>query len=155
MSLQRELKLPHPFQSRKHEALLNILRTGAFLSKRGDRFFLKYKVTMSQFNLLMVLKYGGSVCLTQSEIAERLLVNRANITGLIDRLEKTGLAERTGDKKDRRHYFIRLTPKGLKMLEKVEAAYDKEVDLIMDGVSEEESLRIIKSMERIRRPDKC
>lgn len=155
MSLQRELKLPQPFQSTKHEALLNILRTGSFLSKKGDRFFLKYELTMSQFNLLMVLKYGGSARLTQSEIAERLLVNRANITGLIDRLQKAGLVERAGDRKDRRHYFIRLTPKGMKILDKVETSYDKEVDLIMESVSEEEALRIIKAMEKIREPDGC
>ncbi|MBN2191149.1 MAG: MarR family transcriptional regulator [Candidatus Aureabacteria bacterium] len=155
MSLQHELKLPQPFQSSKHEALLNLLRTASVLSKKGDRFFSEYGLTMSQFNLLMVLKYSGSACLTQSEIAERLLVNRANVTGLIDRLQKAGLVERTGDRKDRRHYFIMLTPKGGKILDKVEMSYDKEVDLIMEGVSVEEALRIIKAMEKIRKPDKC
>ncbi|MCK9554731.1 MAG: MarR family transcriptional regulator [Candidatus Omnitrophica bacterium] len=153
MSLQRELKLPQPFQNKKHEALLNILRTASLLSKRGDSFFSKYEVTMAQFNLLMVLKYSGLAHLTQSEIAERLLVNRANITGLIDRLEKTGLVERMPDKKDRRHYFITFTSKGRKTVDQIEQAYDKEVNLLMRDISDAEASEVIRVMEKLREPD--
>ncbi|MDD5644976.1 MAG: MarR family transcriptional regulator [bacterium] len=153
MSLQHELKLPQPFQNKKHEALLNILRTAAFLSKKGDSFFSKHGITMAQFNLLMVLKYSVSAHLTQSEIAVRLLVNRANITGLIDRLEKTGFVERMPDKKDRRHYLITFTDKGKKILDKVEEAYDKEVNLVMRDISGAEASEIIRVMEKLRESD--
>ena len=150
MNLQQELKLPAPFESKKHEALLNILRTAACISKKGDRFFVKFGLTTAQFNLLMVLKYSGEKCLTQVEIANRLLVNRANVTGLIDRMAKGGLLERIEDKKDRRHYLIRLTKKGKRIGDTVDKEYSDEVSRFMNGVSINESKQIIGIMEKLR-----
>ncbi len=150
MSLQQELKLPAPFENKKHEALLNILRSASYISKKGDRFFVKFGLTTAQFNLLMVLKYSGEKCLTQVEIANRLLVNRANVTGLIDRMAKANLVTRSGDKKDRRHYLIRLTRKGEEVGNAVDKEYSNEVNGFMNGISLSESKQIIGIMEKLR-----
>jgi DNA-binding MarR family transcriptional regulator len=42
-----------------------------------------------------------------------MMVNRANVTGLVDRLEKAGLVRRTATG-DRRYNMIKLTDRGLR-----------------------------------------
>ena len=79
-----------------------------------------------------------------------MLVNRANITALIDRMEKSGLVERTTMPMDRRYNIIKLTERGVKMLVKIEPLYTEEVDRIMDVLVESEQKRLISMLEKIR-----
>ena len=85
MSLQKELGLPNPLEAPGHEAVLNIVLTGELLAKEGDRLLRPFGLTDSQFNVLMLLKYqvkGGGI--NQTRLGQMLLVNRSNVTGLVD-----------------------------------------------------------------------
>ena len=88
MSLKNELGLPNPFSHKEHEAMLNIVVTGTLLTKEGEKILRPYGLTDAQFNILMLLKYqspDGKI--NQTILGKMLLVNRSNITGLIDRME--------------------------------------------------------------------
>ena len=50
--------------------------------------------------------------LTQTEIADRILKDKTNLTRMLDVMEREGLAERRPHEKDRRSYRIHLTGKG-------------------------------------------
>ena len=52
-------------------------------------------------------------------IGELLLASRANITGLVDSLEKKGLVRRQEDPDDRRSKLVRITPQGDRLLKKI------------------------------------
>ncbi|MEG0128659.1 MarR family winged helix-turn-helix transcriptional regulator, partial [Clostridium sp.] len=54
---------------------------------------------------------------TVSKIAESLRISKPNMTPIIDNLISEGLVERLQDPKDRRKILIKLTTKGLKLLE--------------------------------------
>ena len=58
----------------------------------------------------LVLVSGEGV--TQQELAERLLVTKGNICGMIDRMESNGWVERRPDPKDRRANRLFLTRAG-------------------------------------------
>jgi DNA-binding MarR family transcriptional regulator len=79
-----------------------------------------------------------------------MLVNRANITSLIDRMEKAGLVARTSAPTDRRYNIIVLTSYGKKLLSRIEPLYAKEVQRIMDVLLENEQKRLIGMLEKIR-----
>lgn len=51
-----------------------------------------------------------------AEFAELLLLSRAGMTKLVDRLEEAGLVERTPSAEDRRVTHVRLTPKGERLV---------------------------------------
>ncbi|MFV0246084.1 MAG: MarR family winged helix-turn-helix transcriptional regulator [Qingshengfaniella sp.] len=53
------------------------------------------------------------------ELADRVGVTRATITGLIDGLERDGLLRRVPDKTDRRSLSVRLTPQGLALADEL------------------------------------
>ena len=71
----------------------------------------KENLTLPQLDILVCL--GRVKGLTLGEIGERLMVTGGNITGVMDRLEKSGFVYRDRDKEDRRIIRAKLTPKGV------------------------------------------
>ena len=72
-----------------------------------------YGVTLAQYDVLMTLCHGNGI--TQQELAERLLVTKANVVGLIDRVSAAGWVERRPDPEDRRVNRLYLTDAGRKL----------------------------------------
>jgi MarR family transcriptional regulator, organic hydroperoxide resistance regulator len=69
--------------------------------------------TLAQYDVLMTLCHGNGI--TQQELAERLLVTKANVVGLIDRVSAAGWVERRPDPDDRRVNRLYLTDAGRKL----------------------------------------
>lgn len=150
MGLKEELKLSKNLVSVEHEALLNIYFTNICLRKHAAEFFADYALTDIQFNLMMLIKHhGGEEGLSQARLSEMMMVNRANITGLVDRLEKIDMVQRTAAE-DRRYNMIRLTPKGRKILDKLDPAYGKEVHQAMSVLNKSDLKHLIKACEKLR-----
>ncbi|HOM60848.1 MAG TPA: MarR family transcriptional regulator [Anaerohalosphaeraceae bacterium] len=151
MGLKEELKLNKPFASREHEALLNLYFTGTRIRKWGTDFLQPHGLTDVQFNLLMLLKYQGQQeDLSQARLSEMMLVNRANITGLVDRMEKAGLVHRLGDPADRRAHRIVLTPKGKQTVDRVEPLYAQEIKRLTGSLRRQEIEQLIRLCEKVR-----
>jgi DNA-binding MarR family transcriptional regulator len=151
VALKEELKLKRGFAVVEHEAMLNIYYTTASLKKRADAFFKDFGLTDVQFNLMMLLTYqGGDEGLSQAQISEMMLVNRANVTTLIDRMEKTDLVARTSLSGDRRTNIIKMTTKGKKIFEKTEPLYDKMTKEAMTGFSQSDLQKLVTILEKVR-----
>lgn len=152
MSLQHELGLKRAFRVPVHETLLNIYHTGSRIKKRAREFFADYGITDVQFNVLELLLYQTeeNEGLTQAELSRMMLVNRANITSLVDRMEKANLVVRTDVPDDRRFNAVRLTAQGKQVLLDVEEKYVREVARIMDPLSDKEMDQLRGMLERIR-----
>ena len=152
MKLEKELGLKAGIKVTEHEALLNIYFTGDLLKKRAREFFSQYGITDVQFNLMELLYYQAEekTGLTQAELSRMLLVNRSNVTSLIDRMEKAKLVIRVDVPGDRRYNAIRLTNKGRKMIEDVEDKYMDEVRRVMAVLGRSEMDALIRALELIR-----
>jgi DNA-binding MarR family transcriptional regulator len=88
------------------------------LGSFGEQFAL-YGLSPGRYAVLMSLHAGG-VSLAPSEIAERLSVTRATVTGLISGLVRDGLvACSPADTPDRRRKAISLSAKGRALLGEV------------------------------------
>lgn len=151
MALKEELKLKRGFAIVEHEAMLNIYYTTASLKKRADAFFKDFGLTDVQFNVMMLLTYqGGNEGLSQAQLSEMMLVNRANVTTLIDRMEKSDFVARTSLSGDRRMNIIRMTSKGKKLFEKAEPLYDKMTKEAMTGFSQNDLHKLVAILEKVR-----
>ena len=76
-------------------------------------FRVNFSVTLPQFDVLSELERAGRP-LTMSELSTELMVSNGNVTGVIDRLEKSGFVQRNRAEHDRRIQYIELSPKGRK-----------------------------------------
>jgi len=152
MSLEFELCLKRPFTLLAHEALLNIYYSASCLKKKAGEFLRPFGLTDVQFNLMMLLKYQSNhnEGLSQARLSNMMLVNRANITSLIDRMEKVDLVIRTPAPADRRSNIVKLTGRGKELLAKIEPLYTKEVKRIMAVLKQGEQKNVIEMLERIR-----
>jgi DNA-binding MarR family transcriptional regulator len=151
MDLKNELGLDQAIKTMEHECLLNIVYTGMMINKSAYRYFSRYGITETQFNVLMLLKYALSEGLSQVALSRRLVVNKADMTGLIDRLEKKNLVKRLRDGTDRRINLVKLTRQGRDMLLKVEKVYFEEVNRLFKGCAKAEIKSIIHGLEIIRK----
>jgi DNA-binding MarR family transcriptional regulator len=152
MALEQELRLKKGFGLLAHESLLNIYYTESLLKKKADEFFRSFGLTDVQFNVLMLLQYQSKreEGLSQTQLSDMMLVNRANVTSLIDRMEKADLVVRTSKAKDRRYNIVKMTSRGRKLFARVEPLYTKEIKKIMASLKETEQSKLIKALEQIR-----
>lgn len=150
MKLKEELGLDQAIETMEHECLLSILYTAMMLYKASYVYFRKYGITDAQFNVLIQLQYGKGEGLSQIDLVKRLVVNKSDMTGIIDRLEKAGLVVRENHPKDRRVNMIKITRKGKETVNRIEPGYFARVKKIMSGLSQKDMGTILKSMENIR-----
>jgi DNA-binding MarR family transcriptional regulator len=151
MGLREELGLPRPVETAAHEAALNILVTANLLAKEGERVVGPFGITEAQFNVLMLLRHqsdGGA--LDQTALGRMLVVNRSNVTGLVDRMEKAGLVVRSPDPTDRRVKQVSLTAHGRKVAEASEVPYFKRVERVLGALGAEERRALVRSLEKLR-----
>lgn len=153
MSLKEELNLRKPVALLSHRALLNIYYTASCLKKRADEFFRPYKLTDVQFNLMALLsrQVEPGEGLSQAQISEMMLVNRANITSLVDRMEKASLVRRTTSPEDRRSNVIKLTARGKKLFAQLDSLYIKEVKKVMAPLKESEQESLMAMLGKVRK----
>jgi len=94
------------------------------------------EVTPIQVMLLFFLQKNDGLSLTQ--ISQGLMLENPTITGLVDRLEKSGYVKRSDHPSDRRVYLVYLTEKGNKVADKALPIVKKLNEQIKEGYSERE-----------------
>ena len=109
------------FANPAHEALMGVWWSGLMLKRTARAFFRAHAVSDTQFNALVVLKVTGRP-LTQRELGERLLVDKSDLTGVIDRMEKAGLVARRAVKGDRRCNAVALVTRVMSAFTPAETA---------------------------------
>jgi DNA-binding MarR family transcriptional regulator len=77
--------------------------------------------------LLFIIGFPGREQVTVGELAERLQIRHHSAVGLVDRLEQQGLVERVQNQEDRRQVFIRLTDKGVNVLNRLTSTHREEL----------------------------
>ncbi len=151
MPLHTELGLGKPFSHKAHEAALNIVFTASRLTKEGNRILQPFGITDAQFNVLMLLKdHAESGPITQTDLGRMLLVNRSNVTGLVDRMEQAGLIRRTPVPGDRRVNHVEMTERGRTVLKEAHDAYYRRLEKLMGVFSGDDYECICRLLERIR-----
>jgi DNA-binding MarR family transcriptional regulator len=128
---------------------LNFLQTSKIVADVFDIHFSRYGLTEGKFTVLMLLLRNSQQGLTPSELAEKALVTRSTITGLIDGLEKMELVKRGKHPDDRRKMSVFLTDIGEKKLEKMLPNHYKRTANLMSSFSEGEKETFLKLLEKI------
>lgn len=114
--LQDEIKQTRPFDHPADEALLSILRTATMLEHASNELLRPFGITMTQYNVLRILRGAGARGLCGREVGERLISRVPDVSRLLDRMAEMGLLVKERDAADRRHVTARITPKGGRVL---------------------------------------
>lgn len=96
--------------------------------------------------LCVVAKENG---LTQSEIAERLSVQGATVTNMLQRLEEAGLVVRRRDEEDNRLVRVYLTETGRDKEISINTKFGDMQELLFKGISREERALLLRWLGQI------
>jgi len=116
-TLAQEVGKKDPFKSKAQEAFLNIIRTGALLDGPFKTLFRKHGLSPTTYNLLRILRGHKAQGCRCSTLRDQLVVRVPDITRLVDRLSDAKFVTRKPDPKDARAVIVRITPKGLRVLD--------------------------------------
>ena len=149
-ALQRELRQRRPFQSAAHEAVVGLMRTADLIRRQAAALVEPFGITPQQFNVLRILRGAGDDGLPTLEVAERMIEQTPGVTRLLDRLEAKELVTRQRCAKDRRQHLCWITPKGLAVLEKIDALAPRANEDSLKGLNQKERVAFIRLLDAIR-----
>jgi len=90
-------------------------------------------------------------CISQKNIAENIGTAPAVMVGILDYLSERQLLKRIRSPRDRREYYIQLTPKGLNLLEEIRTLAFEVEDVYQEktGLTDEERATILSILRKI------
>jgi MarR family transcriptional regulator, organic hydroperoxide resistance regulator len=103
------------------ETVATLMRAADLVRRQMNAVVEPHGLTLQQFNVLRILRGGGSDGVPTLEVAERMIEKTPGITRLLDRLEAKELIRRQRCPRDRRQHLCWITPKGLAVLQKMDA----------------------------------
>ena len=124
-----------------------LVRVYELIKKAQTKNILDNKLTIPQFNVLQILAFKGSIPL--KNISNLLYVTGANITCIINNLEKEKLVKRVPSKTDRRVVLAEITPEGQELINKVYPIYVKNIEGSISDLSTIERNKLIKILGKI------
>lgn len=105
------------------QPLLRLLYlAGQGMRNYADQRLKKYDLTVEQLHVLKIMVCGPSQ--TQKELSVACGKSAANLTRILDRLEKKGWVERRKVENDRRASLVVLTPLGMELMSEVTDLFD-------------------------------
>jgi MarR family transcriptional regulator, 2-MHQ and catechol-resistance regulon repressor len=105
-------------------------------------------LTAPQFDVIATL--GNTSGMFMNQLAEKTLVTKGTLTGIIDRLEQKGFVRREVPPENRRCFLIVLTPKGEQLFQEVFPAHTAYLLEKFGQLSEQELLEIKAALQKLR-----
>jgi DNA-binding MarR family transcriptional regulator len=90
-------------------------------------------LTLPQFDVLAQL-YRREEGMTPGQLTRELLVSAGNVTGIVERLVRLGLAERRPVPQDRRAVRVRLTGRGRQLMRRIIPRHRRDVAVLLSRV---------------------
>jgi MarR family 2-MHQ and catechol resistance regulon transcriptional repressor len=116
--------------------------------KRLNAKLRRERITFSQYSVLLALSRKGPM--QMSRLGEHMLVAPANVTGLVDRMEKKGYVRRRKDEKDRRLYVIEATEKGSRIFRGISSRFRQYTGNLGAALTREERESTLAALRKVR-----
>ena len=107
--------------------------------------------TIGRYQLLRILYFTEEHRLTQVEVASEMQVTSANVTFLVDGLEKDDLVRRVPSLTDRRTVYVELTDAGLVLTERIVPSLASFMAAMLEDFNNEEKRQLSELLDRVRR----
>ena len=114
----------------------------------ASRHLRKQGLTPAQFSVLSAL--AAAPVLSCKALSERTCITKGSLTGIVDRLEQSGLAQRMTSQEDRRSHLVNLTDEGRATFERVAGKHFAHLQQAFEGVDRDELAEIEAGFRRFR-----
>ncbi len=119
MALEQDIR-QEKFDNEFHKTAINILYTSSWLYNLNALRLKPFGITPEQFNVLRILRGSHPKPLMLADITCRMIDKNSNATRLVEKLRQKDFVQRTVCEGNRRQVDIKITPRGLKLLESID-----------------------------------
>lgn len=137
------------FKDEQHRLLANLVFTSAWIQNQFEAFLKPFGVSPQQFNILRILR-GAKDWLSMNEVKDRMVEKSPNATRLCDKLLRKELLERVRCDADRRVVHLRISQKGLDLLQQIDEVDDQSYMGFKENVSAEEARLASQVLDKLR-----
>ncbi len=128
--------------------LREFVRAYQAFSAFDEEHIRKLGLTVPQYDVIATL--GNTPGMMMGQLAEKTLVTKGTLTGIVDRLEQKGLVRREVPPDNRRCFKIVLTPEGEAVFETVFPTHINRLKERFNQLNETELNEIKTALERLR-----
>lgn len=128
---------------------IKLLRATNSVVQNTHRHLADDELTHSQFAVLEALHHLGPLC--QGELSSKILKSNANITSVVDALEKKQLVVRDRPARDRRKVIVKLTPRGKALVERIFPRHAEAIEKEFSVLSAQEKTELGRLLRKIGR----
>ena len=125
----------------------SLKRIGLMLKQSMGQHFNSMNLTGPQGMMMGILSHDGEMKI--SDLSEKTGLSNSTVSGIIDRLEKQGLVERTRSTDDRRVVYVNVSAEFQKTAKKSFCRVEKNFEDIMKKATPEEIDTILKGLNTL------
>ena len=147
MSIEKDIN-QSKFKSEHQKVLINIIYTCNWLNEKVKLILDREDITRQQFNILRILR-GAGTPISTLQIRQRMLDKMSDTSRIVDRIEIKGLVKKNVCENDKRMVDVYITPKGKKVLEKIDR-YENEMNAIAGPLTDADAKLMNKLLDKMR-----
>ncbi len=148
MRIEEAIKQKAPFRDNHQKMMVNLIYTYSWMIERSKRFFINWELTPQQYNILRILR-GAERILSTNDIRDRLLDKMSDTPRMVDRLILKNLVTKSLNRQDKRKVEIRITEKGLSILEEIDGVMPKLLNEL-HGLDPSEAEQLSNLLDKLR-----
>lgn len=127
---------------------MNLAFTADAMTKRIAELIQPFDLTPASGLMLSILA-DSDIPLPPNEIADRLIITRATVTGLIDSLERRGYVQRAPHLSDRRMILVQITDTGRQVANAFRPVVHQHETAWFGALSEAEQRQLVHLLHRV------
>ncbi len=147
MGIEKDIQTQN-FRNEFQKVGVNIIFTANWFTERFKQILDDYDITNQQFNILRILR-GSKRPLSTLQIRDRMLDKMSDTSRIVDRLVKKELVEKTICEADKRLVDIRITDKGMLLLQELDNR-NEDTDRLLKGLNQEEAQQLNHLLDKLR-----
>jgi DNA-binding MarR family transcriptional regulator len=120
MPVRERIQQQRQFRTAVDEAVVSLAVAAEQLDQVTEACCQRHGITGDQYNVLRILRGVYPAGHPRGEIARRMIHRSPDVTRMLDRLVRQGLARRSRNPEDRRESIATITQAGLALLERLD-----------------------------------
>jgi DNA-binding MarR family transcriptional regulator len=129
--------------------MCHIMLLHSVLERRANRVMEEHGLTVPQWMALGCIGHCGEKGIRHSELGHRLMLSKAPVTGVVDRLERAGYVRREADNTDRRVSRVVILPEGEVAWKRVRQTLREGSFDVCSSLDEAEQRQLLSLMARL------